>query len=73
MELKFGGGPFGDWDPKAKCKEVSRTKNTAKIAAELKFLRTKMGGLLGDEDPKSKCKEVRGTKMQLKFVVELKF
>ena len=25
-ELKFGGDPLGDGDPKAKCKEVSRSK-----------------------------------------------
>ena len=30
-ELKFGGGPLGDGDPKAKCKEVSGTKTQLKL------------------------------------------
>ena len=31
VELKFWWGPLGDWDPKSKCKEVSRTKTQLKF------------------------------------------
>ena len=31
VELKFWGGPMGDGDPNAKCKEFSRTKTELKL------------------------------------------
>ena len=47
VELKFGGGPLGDGDPKAKCKEVSRTKTQLKLQQNKNSCGTKMGGTLG--------------------------
>ena len=68
VELKFGGDPLMIEDPKAKWKEVSRTKMQQKCAAELKFLvELKWGDPWADEDPKSNCKEVSRTKTQLKL------